>query len=251
MKAIVRPPGDSYSAAISEQAPRPVIDVPLARRQHAEYCAALREAGVQLLELPPDEGHPDACFVQDTAVPFGDLAVVCRFGIESRQGEQDEIQRVLQQWVRVAQVRPPATLEGGDVLILGSRIYVGLSPRTNRAGYAQLRDLLEQEGAAVDALKVPEGLHLLSGCTYLGRGVLLVTDVYADSPEFAGLDLIHVPAGEAYAANVLAVGDSVVAPAGYPLTMSAIKDRGFKVLQVPLSEFAKADGGATCLALPF
>jgi dimethylargininase len=248
-KAIVRPPGESFLLAISEQVPRPRIDVGLARLQHAEYCAALRTAGLDLIVLPPDEEHPDACFVQDTAVIYNDLAVLGRFGVESRQGEQEGIRLALQERKRVVDLRTPATLEGGDVLRVGSRFFVGLSVRTNRAGYAQLRELLELEGAAVEALPVPTGLHLLSGCCYLGNSVLLATEVNAALPSLAGLDIITVSAEEASAANALAIGSLVILPAGNPLTEAQIQARGFRVLPVSLTEFAKADGGVTCLAL--
>jgi dimethylargininase len=130
-------------------------------------------------------------------------------------------------------------------------VFVGLSSRTNRAGFARLRDLLELEGATVEGLPVPEGLHLMTGCSYVGRGVLLATGVYAEVPAFAGLELVRVPSEEAYAANALAVGDTVVLPSGHPHTASGLRALGFEVLSVSLSEFAKADGGVTCLALPF
>jgi dimethylargininase len=251
LKAIVRPPGVSFAQAVSSQQPRPTIDVALARQQHGEYCAALRTAGLDLLELPPDERHPDACFVQDTAVVFGDLAVVARFGVESREGEQEAVRTAFQGHKRLAEIRPPATLEGGDVLIIGPRLFVGLSERTNRAGFTQLRDLLELEGGSVAALPVPESLHLLSDCTYLGRGVLLAKESVASLPIFAGLDVILIPADEGYAANALGLDTYVILPAGYPHTAAQIRAREFTVLPVPLSEFAKADGGATCLSLPF
>lgn len=251
MRALVRPPGESFRHAISEQLPRPAIDVTLAREQHAGYCEALRAAGVDLVELPADEEYPDACFVQDTAVIFSGLAVITRFAVPSRQGEQDAVSQALRGHKRLEEVRSPATLEGGDVLMVGSRVFVGLSPRTNRAGFARLRDLLEVEGASVEALPVPQGPHLMTGCSYVGRGVLLATNTYAEVPAFAGLELVRVPPEEAYAANALAVGDAVVLPAGHPRTASRLRAVGLDVLTVSLSEFAKADGGVTCLALPF
>jgi dimethylargininase len=251
LKALVRPPGASFARALSGQEPRPQIDVALARQQHAEYCAALRAAGLELIELPPDEVYPDACFVQDTAVIFGTLAVMARFGAASRQGEQAAIREVVKGYRRPVDIEAPANLEGGDVLVIGSRVFVGLSARTNRAGFARLRDLLELEGGSVEPLAVPEGLHLLSGCTYLGQSVLLAAGQYTDLPAFAGLDVVCVPAAEAYAANALGVGEAVILPAGYPRTAALVRERGFEVLVVSLSEFAKADGGATCLSLLF
>ena len=251
MRAIVRPPSESYAHALSAQQPRPAIDVGRARRQHAEYRAALRAAGVEVIELPPDERFPDSCFVQDCAVVWDKVAVVARFGAATRRGEQEAIRHALgaQPYRRVGEIRSPGTLEGGDVLVCGARLIVGLSARTNRAGLAQLRDVLELEGAVVDGLPVPEGLHLLSGITHLGHGMVLATDLYADLPIFGGLEVIPVPQAEAYAANALGLGSSVILPAGFPHTARLIAERGLEVLPVDLSEFAKADGGATCLAL--
>jgi dimethylargininase len=248
-EALVRPPADSFRQALSAQQPRTEIDPALARRQHADYCAALRTAGLALIELAPEEALPDACFVQDTALVFDDLAIIARFGVESRQGEQDAIRQALRGRRRLVEIRAPATLEGGDVLILGSRVIVGLSARTNHAGFAQLRDLLELEGLAVDALPVTAGLHLLTYCTYLGRGVLLAAEPHAGELASTGLDLILVAPHEAGAANALAVGEHVIMAAGHPHTAAQIRARGFEVLSVSLTEFAKADGGVTCLAL--
>ena len=248
-RALVRPPGTSFVDAICEHAPSEPINAALARRQHAAYCAALRSAGIALFELAPDECFPDAPFVQDTAVIYGDLAIVSRFGVESRQGEQTAVRQTLQGQTRLAEIRSPAILEGGDVLHIGTRVYVGLSERTNHAGCAQLRDLLEPEGATVLPLQVPDGLHLLSGCTYLGRGVLLATRIYRELPAFSGLDVIHVPEDEEPAANALALGEYVVLPAGYAQVEAQIGQRGFQVLPLDLGEFAKADGGVTCLSL--
>ncbi|HNS50359.1 MAG TPA: arginine deiminase-related protein [Anaerolineae bacterium] len=251
MRAIVRPPGESYARALSSQVPRPAIQVEVARRQHAEYRAALRAAGAELIELPPEEAYPDACFVQDCAVIWRGTATVARFGARSRRGEETRVRTALgtSTALRIHLIEAPGTLEGGDVLAIGSRLVVGLSARTNRAGLAQLRDRLELEGATVEGLAVPEGLHLLSGITYLGRGIAVATDPYAEMTAFSGLDMIQVPAEEAYAANALGLGGAVIVPAGYPQTAKLIRERGFEVLAVDLGEFSKADGGATCLSL--
>lgn len=250
-EAIVRPPGDSFAFAICEQPPAASIDVALAREQHTAYCQTLRDAGLSLIHLPPDEEHPDACFVQDTAVVYGRVALINRFAVASREGEQEAIREVLRarQAFRITELHPPATLDGGDVMIIGTRVLVGLSARTNRAGLAQLRDLLELEGATVESVQVPVGLHLLSKCSYLGRGVLLTTGRMASLSVFAGLDVIRVPSGEAPAANALAVGGTVIVSAGFPHTEAEIQQRGFRVLGVDTSEFAKANGGVTCLSL--
>lgn len=247
--ALVRPPGRSFAQALSTQSPRPRMDVALAQAQHAAYVDALRACGLEVTVLPPDEVFPDACFVQDLAVLYEDLAVICRPGAPSRQGEEAAIAEALRPHKRIVRIQPPGTLEGGDVLQVGRHLYVGLSSRTNRAGAAQLREFLEPLGATVTPIPVQGNLHLLSDCTYLGRGMLLAAGAAASRPEFLGLDVIFVPPEEAYAANCLAIGDQVILPEGYPRVRQALEERGFQVLTVPVSEFRKADGGVTCLSL--
>jgi dimethylargininase len=245
--AIVRPPGVSFAGAISSQnAP---IDVALAQAQHREYRDALAAAGVALEALPPDERYPDSCFMQDPAIIVVGRAVICRPGAPSRRGEEAAIAETLAGRFPCKSIVEPGLLEGGDVLLLPDRVLVGRSGRTNRAGIAQLAVALAEAGLPVYETPTGAYLHLLSAATYVGHGVLLAVEDFAGHPAFAGLDVISVPPAEVYAANALGVGDTVIVPAGYPGVEAALRARGFTVLATPTSEFAKADGGVTCLAL--
>jgi dimethylargininase len=143
-------------------------------------------------------------------------------------------------------------------------VLVGRSGRTNRAGIAQLAvalsDLTEpalssSKGwgtlSGLPVLEVPMAgyLHLLSAATYLGDNTILAAEDYADHPIFAGMRVLRVPMAEVYAVNTLAIGDQVIVPAGYPQVAALLRSHGFTLLPVPVSEFAKADGGVTCLSL--
>lgn len=235
------------------------IDVALAQAQHAEYCQALAAAGVTVEMLPPDERHPDSCFVQDPAVVIRDQAIICRMGAPSRRGEEEAVAEALSgrfpprglRGTSLARIVAPGTLEGGDVLVLPDKVLVGLTARTNQAGIAQFIVALSALTPLLPiySIRVNETLHLLSAVTYIGHGTLLAVDAYADHPMFAGLDVIVAPPEEAYAVNALGLGKSVVVPAGYPHIAALLRARGFEVLPVPVSEFAKADGGVTCLSL--
>jgi dimethylargininase len=230
------------------------IDVKLARSQHAEYCAALATAGVTVETLPADERYPDSCFMQDPAMVIGGRGIICRMGAESRRGEEEAAAEALAGRFPLTRIVPPGTLEGGDVMVLPDKILVGRTARTNHAGVAQL--VVALSGTApgeapmpVYSVPVNDYLHLLSAATYVGRGTLIAIEAYAEHPHFAGMDVIVAPAEEAYAVNTLGLGDSVIVPAGYPRVAAELRARGFTVLPVPVSEFAKADGGVTCLAL--
>jgi len=245
--ALVRPPAESYTHAISSTGRTP--NVKLARTQHAEYCQALIAAGLSLTELPPDERFPDSCFVQDTALVLAGHAILARPGAASRLGEEQSIAEHLAQSFPISWITAPGTLEFGDVMLLEDRVLVGETERTNTAGIQQLGAILAPLDIQVEAIPVTGFLHLLSAATYLGRNTLLAVDEYSRHPSFAGLDIITVPPEETYAANALGVGQSVILPAGFPRVAAALKDRGFQVLPVDLSQFELADGGATCLSI--
>jgi dimethylargininase len=249
--ALVRPPGASFAHAISSS--QAAIDVALAQAQHAEYRQALAEAGVQVEVLPPDERYPDSCFMQDPAMVIAGRAIITRPGAASRRGEEEALVELLASRFPTTRIVAPGTLEGGDVLILPDRVGVGRSDRTNRAGIAQLvvalSDLTGFAGLPVLEAPVAGYLHLLSAVTHLGDGTLLAVEDFVLPPSLAGFPVLHVPANEGYACNALGIGDKVILPAGYPKTAATLKAHGYDVLLVPTTEFAKADGGVTCLAL--
>ena len=256
--ALVRPPGVRFAQAISSR--NLAIDAGLAQAQHAEYCAALAAAGVLVESLPADERHPDSCFMQDPAMVIGGRGIICRMGAPARRGEEEAVAGALAGRFKLARIVSPGTLEGGDVMVLPhGKILVGRTARTNQAGIAQLVVALSgpapddpqglRASAPVYSVPVNDYLHLLSAATYTGHNTLIAVEAYAGHPHFAGLDVIVAPPEEVYAVNALGLGENVVVPAGYPRVAAALRARGFNVLPVPVSEFAKADGGVTCLAL--
>lgn len=245
--AIVRPPGESYAQAISSTQRTP--DVQLARLQHTEYRQALAAAGIIIEQLPPDENYPDSCFVQDTALVIAGVAVIARPGAHSRRGEVRSIAELLGERFPLAYIQEPGTLEFGDVMVLEDRVLVGETARTNTDGIGQLRTILAAHDIQVSSIQVQDYLHLLSAATYLGNNTLLAVSEFAEHPAFAGLQVITVPAEEAYAANALGVGEHVILPAGFPRVAESVQARGFQVLSIELSEFETADGGATCLSI--
>lgn len=247
LRAIVRPPGVTYPLALTSQVPAPQVDLDRARAQHGSYVAALRACGVEVIELPPDDRRPDAVFVQDPVLVAGGRAIVLRSAVRSRRGEAPPLVAVLERHLPVVRLRPPATVDGGDVLAADGALYLGLSSRSNRAGCRQLEVLC---GRRVEGVELRPGLlHLLSGCTYLGKRRLLVSAALA--PAFPQFERVLVPEREAAAANVLVLGAHVIVPAGYPLVAARLRRCGFSVHAVPCSEFEKRDGGVTCRALLF
>jgi len=248
-RAIVRAPGKTFPTALTRQTPPPAVDLELAREQHSGYVRALRQAGLEVLELAPDDLHPDAVFVQDRVCVLDGCAIVGRSAVASRDGEEGPILDVLGSSFLTVPLRAPAFLDWGDVLIAEGRLFVGLSERSNEEAVSQLNTLLAPR-RRVAAAPMPENLlHLLSGCSYLGRGLLLAVDSLSRFAQENGLEVLPVSGDEEAAGNVLALESGVIMPDGYPKTQARIAQTGRRVHSVPMSEFEKRDGGVTCLSV--
>ena len=248
-RALVRPPGATYPEALTRNESRAPVDVALARRQHAEYVAALAGLGLDVEQLPADDTHPDAVFVQDPVAVLGGRAIVGSPAMESRRGEADDLVAALSRFFPVVELSPPAFLDWGDVLVADGEIFVGQSERSNAAAVERLREILGP-GRAIEGVAVPSDLlHLLSGCSYLGERTVLAVASLRDFVRSRGFHVLPVPESEAAAANVLTIGRDVIMPAGYPETSARIEEAGFRVHPVAIHEFEKRDGGVTCLSI--
>lgn len=244
--AITREPGNAYDRCISCHPLRHTVDIGRAREQHAAYRAALRELGLDIIQLPRDDEHADSCFVEDNAVVHKGKALICRPAKESRRGEVGPVEEVLKSLVRTKKAADPATVEGGDVIHLEDRLVSGVTERTNRQGIRQMADWLEVE---VTTVEDPNIMHLKSYATYLGRGTIVATSRFAGHPAFEGRSAIVLPDDEAYAADTLAIGDTVLMARGYPRAHELVRGAGFQVVTLDTSEFAKCDGALTCLSI--
>jgi dimethylargininase len=230
---------------------REPIDVARAVAQHEDYCRLLARLGLELLSLPADPAHPDCCFVEDTAIVLDEIAVIARPGAPSRRGEVDAVAEALALHRPLARMAPPATLDGGDVLLAGRRLYTGITARTNLEGAQALQRAVAPFGYEV--LPVPVGgcLHLKSAVTALDDDTVLANPDWLDLGPFRGLEVVPVAPGEPGAANVLRLGKALVAHAGFPRTNERIAARGLEIHPVDVSEFLKAEAGVTCKSLVF
>ena len=225
------------------------IDVGRAAEQHLAYEKQLEALGCEVRSLPAEPELPDSVFVEDAAVVFDELAFLARSGAESRRAEVESIAQALQSYRKLASIEAPGTLDGGDVLRVGKRVFVGLSRRTNQAGIEQMRALLPVYGYTVESVPVERCLHLKSAVTQVGEGALLINPAWVEASAFRGLELIEVDAAEPFAANALLVKGVVVYPAAYERTRKRLAARGLGVVTVEVSELAKAEGGVTCCSL--
>jgi dimethylargininase len=230
---------------------RQSIDYERAYFQHAAYVDLLACLGCAVRPLRPAPDLPDSVFVEDTAVVLDELAIVTRPGAVSRRAETTTVDPVLREYRPVRVVTAPGTLDGGDVLVAGKRIFIGLSSRSNQAAVEQVRCWVEPAGYQVHTVAVAGCLHLKSAATEVGDRLLLVNPAWVDPAAFAGLGVIEVDPDEPQAANALRVGDAVIFPTAFSATRRRLETAGVVIHGIDLSELAKAEGAVTCCSLVF
>lgn len=243
--ALTRPVPSSINQCELTHVARTPIDIDAARDQHAQYERALDALGCRVDRVPLADDMPDSVFIEDTAVVVDEIAVITRPGAESRRAETAAVANALRKYRPLRFIEAPATIDGGDVLVIGKRVFVGMSQRTNSDGANQLRNHLAPFGYAVEAMPVQGALHLKSAVTQIADGTVLINEQWIRGfDEYARVD---VDPSEPFAANALRIADALIYPTMFPRTRATLKN----VHAVDASELAKAEGGVTCCSIVF
>lgn len=231
--------------------PRQPINLQIAREQHRAYEQLLEKLGAHVVSLPAEPALPDSMFVEDPAIVLDELAVVFPLGTESRRSEAASLAQAISKFRKLEHVTLPGTVEGGDILRMGRKLFVGVTKRSNAEGIRQLAAILAPHHYEVVPVPVTGCLHLKSAVTCLSGDTLLANRAWFDPAPFSGYDWIDVDPAEPHAANVLALGSAVIFPASFPRTRARIEARGFHVTPLDISELQKAESGLTCSSLIF
>src|SRR4029077_9798639 len=230
---------------------RQPIDLATAREQHHAYEKLLGKLGARVISLRAEPDLPDSMFVEDPAIVLDELAVIFPLGTDTRRREAPSLAEALSKFRKLEYVSLPGTLEGGDVLRIGRKLFVGLTRRSNADGIRQLAAILMPHSYEVVPVPVTGCLHLKSAVTFLGRNTLLANRVGFDARARAGFEWVDVAPAEPHAANALALSGTVIFPASFPRTRARIETRGFSVTPLDISELQKAESGLTCSSLLF
>jgi dimethylargininase len=246
--ALVRMPAGNLVEGQLTHVERTDVDTELADKQWDGYVSALEENGWTTREVGFADTMADSVFVEDTLVLLGSTAVVTRAGTESRRAETEAAEETAQDLgLRIERIMSPGTLEGGDVLKVGTTVYVGRSSRTNADGIRQLRAIAAPLGYNVVAVPVTRALHLKTTMTALPDGTLLGHPDLVDDPAFFP-HFLAVPEREGVAVVVLSE-NTVLMSSSAPATAALLEDRGYTVVSVDISEFEKLEGCVTCLSV--
>jgi dimethylargininase len=256
--ALTRPVPSSLERCELTHLTRTLIDVALAIAQHRAYEETLRALGCAVRQVAAADDCPDSVFVEDVAIVLDEVACVTRPGAASRRAECESVARVLAEYRPLRFIEAPGTLDGGDVLRLGRRLFVGLSTRTNEPGARQLATHVEPFGYAVECVRFQSCLHLKSAATALDDECVICNPEWIAPRTFNGqrttgatgaVEVIEISRVEPYAANVLRIGRTLVCSAAHPETIADLRNRGYAVRTVEMSEFANAEGAVTCCSL--
>ncbi|REJ81789.1 MAG: dimethylargininase [Acidobacteria bacterium] len=251
--ALTRPVSASIGRCELTHLERRPIDVERARFQHRVYEERLRRLGCDVVALPTADELPDAVFVEDCAVVLDEVAVLTRPGVASRRPEVAAVEAALTGHRPLSHIAAPGTLDGGDVLHCGRRLFVGVGGRTNVDGLRQLADAVAPWQYSVEAVELSRCLHLKTAVTCVGEDTLLLDPRLIEAEPFRsrGFEVLETDAAEPGAANALEIGGQVLVSAAAPRTAERLRAHGLRVDTVVADELAKAEAGLTCCSILF
>lgn len=247
VRALIRRPSSRLAEGLVTHIERSPIDLAAARAQWDGYVDALHAAGWTTIDVPQSEAHPDSVFVEDTVVMFGDTAVITRPGAQRRAGETDGTATTLLSLGLRVLTMGGGSLDGGDVLKVADRVYVGRGGRTDAAGLAEFRRLVEPLGRTVIGVPLTKVLHLKSAVTALPDGSIVgyppLVDDTAFFPHFR-------PMPEEAGAHLVDLGDGrLLMASSAPRSAELIAGLGYQPVVVDIGEFEKLEGCVTCLSV--
>jgi len=255
-RVVVCTPGDEYFL-VSDPAKHNIIeptDPERAIRQHDTLKLCLSDFGAEVIDVPELPDHPNSVFTRDAALCTPNGYIKLRLGLDTRQGEEEWMGRLLDSLGEpfVGSIEAPGTVEGGDVVLAGSVAFVGRSVRTNKEGVEQLGGLLRAMGYEVRAIRLPDSiLHLDKALMLVGpEGVIYCRDLIAED-SLRGFHTVEIRYGGPSTANIICLGENeVIVEQSNREVASQLEASGLTVHELNLSEFVKGSGGPNCLIMP-
>lgn len=232
------------------------IDKEKAVSQHNAFLKALQQQGVTTELLSPSQEYPEQVFTRDIGFTLGDHVFISEMAADIRQGEETELQKWLARQGIASERLEGHRVEGGDVMIDGSHLYVGISSRTSA-------DTIEHFRKALPHLEVipvsfnEKYLHLDCVFNILSPTEALIFPEALDDETVKMLgeryELIPVSAEEQFrlGTNVLSIGNRRVFSQPQNTSVNEqLRKRGFEVLEVDFSEIIKSGGAFRCCTMP-
>jgi len=222
-------------------------------QQHKNLRTAMEDFGVEVNNIEEMPGHPHSIFTRDMAVSTAEGYIKVRMRMGPRRGEEDWMAKFLDGRGEpcVVEIKEPGTVEGSDVLIVGSVAFVGITQRTNVDGVIQISDILKILGYEVRPVVLPsyyshldQVIGILSPERVICRAHLFPYDY------FRGFEVSNIN-GRNHNVNLICLGeDKIIASASNPELIFAVEEAGVEVNVLDLSELIKGAAGPNGLIMP-
>ncbi|MCM3159912.1 dimethylarginine dimethylaminohydrolase family protein [Metabacillus litoralis] len=232
------------------------IDTKLAQKQHKDLVKTLKENDVEVILLPPKKDFPEQVFTRDIGFVLGHQVFAADMAHDVRRGEETTFIDYLEKEQVTYTNLIGDKIEGGDVFIDQNTIYVGVSNRTNENAISHLQSLLP----TFDVIEVPftdKYLHLDCVFNILSPEDALIfpNEIEKNKVELLSsrYNLIEVNEEEqaTLGTNVLSIGEKRVL--SLPINKDVnqkLRERGFHVIEVDITEIIKSGGAFRCCTLP-
>lgn len=227
------------------------IDIKKALIEHNSYCNMIKECGANVNIIEDNIDLADSVFVEDPIIVFDEVAIVTSMGVESRRKESQVLKDYFSKIREIKEIKLPSKIEGGDVLVIDKKVFVGLSPRTNESAIEELKNILKPYGYIVQSVKVDGCLHLKTGCTALDDKTILLNPNWVDVEVFSDYKIINIPSDEPFGANIMKINEYICMNEAFPKSIELVKALGYKVKTTDISEFVKAEAGLTCMSVRY
>jgi dimethylargininase len=230
---------------------RQAINLDIANAQHKNYEQTLRSLGLEVISMPAEPDLPDSVFVEDIALVLDEIAILTRPGAVTRRKEVESVASTLKPYRELTSIHAPGTLDGGDILVAGDTIFVGISSRSNKVAISQLKEIVDPFGYQVKGISVRGCLHLKSAVTMVAADIVLINPAWVESDHFQEFRIIETEKSEENAANALLINEFVIYQPCFLRTAEKLVNAGLNLKMVDASELGKAEGALTCCSLVF
>jgi len=232
------------------------IDIEKALKQHTNFLETLKDAGADVIKLDEKQPLNEQVFTRDIGFTIGNKFFVASMKEEIRKEELD----VLVDWLKANEISyyqfNIPSIEGGDVIIDHSHVWVGNSHRTSTEAIASLQEQLPEYNVTSITLR-DDILHLDCIFNIVDENTALIYSPAMDENSYQTLKnkytLIELTQEEQFqlGPNVLSIGNrKIISLPENNRINNKLRQAGFKVIEVPFSEIIKSGGSFRCCTLP-
>lgn len=232
------------------------INKRLAQQQHLDFTKVLEQNGVTVIDLGAKREFPEQVFTRDIGFVIGENIFVSKMASDIRKGEEKVLENLLQNHDLKYSKLHANKIEGGDVIVDGDIVFIGMGNRTCLEATRELQKKLPNHSIIPLAFD-PKYLHLDCLFNILSSEVALIYPEAFDQATLESLEkryqLVEVSSDEQFSlgTNVLSIGNNkVISQPQNTKVNQSIRSLGFEVIEVDFSEIIKSGGSFRCCSMP-